>query len=355
MPQLSLYYLMRAHVREQQYIMLPEVVERGVKGVFGEEWDINRNSNIVNREFCTNGILYDINKVLVPAHYQLVTKPLLTTPNYAITANMYFKAGQFLILTDPTPDRYTLFFQADSMLQNLGFEVDYGNDYFGDSDEKILLNNQPFLTYNDSDTLQVFTDMHILTEACIREFSQRAFYPTKEAFFYLYTGNGDIYDSSGRSYKILNSFETENGVSYEIDGIFEKPSTSALDVLRLGSNYSEFFTLLVKAGIIDAVNSTFTNISQGERFMLFAPKNGTFDYNALDQLPEDELASLLNYLFISTDVNNLTEYVLPNLGPTGTYQTLAKDEENSTSITTRYFEITLSFVDNEKICLTNDA
>lgn len=350
-PQLTLYYLLKAHVREQQTIMMPENFEtNGVKGEYGEKWDLTR-SNVINPEFCTNGLLYGIDKVFKPTMFDIITKPLFSTPDFAITANMFFKSGEFVTLVDPTPDRFTLFIQADTTLVNqYNMNLDYGTDYFNDSNEKVKLDN----TVLDATTMQTMVESHIVNGAAIRDFNTRAFYGMKNPFTYVYTEGGEIHGENGAPLEILKSWETTNGPTYQISGMLEKNDVGSIDMLK--NNYKDFYDLLKTAGVIvtkDKIDQ-FADISEGERAIIFAPANGVLNKTQLSALPKEELAQYLRYFIVSLNANVMSDYILPNYGSEMRAKTLRTNEELTTPYQKVYSEIDIRFSGNS-LSLTNEA
>lgn len=349
-PQLTLYYLLKAHVREQQTIIMPEVFEtNGVKGEYGETWDLTRN-NVLNHEFCINGLLYGIDKVFTPTMFNIITKPLFSTPDYAITANMFFKAGEFVTLVDPTPDRFTLFIQADTTLVNqYNMNLDYGNSYFNDSDEKVKLDN----TVLDATAMQTIVESHIINGA-IRDFNTRAFYATKTPFTYVYTEGGEIHGENGAALEIQKSWETVNGPTYQISGMLEKNDIGMID--RLKNDYKDFYDLLKTAGVIVTKDKKdqFNDITEGERAMIFAPANGVLDKTVLSAMPKAELAQYLGYFIVPLNANVMSDYILPNYGSEMKVKTLRTNEELTTPYQKVYSEVDIRFAGNS-LSLTNEA
>lgn len=348
-PQLTLYYLLKTHVREQQNIMMPEQFEtNGIKGAYGEKWDLSR-SNVVNHEFCTNGLLYGINKVFTPTMFNIITKPLFSTPDFAITANMFFKSGEFVTLVDPTPDRFTLFIQADTTLTNqYNMNLDYGSSYFNDKDEKVKLDNEVLAVTK----MQTIVESHIVNGA-IRDFDKLAYYATKTPFTYVYTKDGTVHGEDGASLEILKSWETENGPTYQISGMIQKGSISAIE--RLKDGHKDFYDLLKTAGIIVTVDKKdeFKDI-KNERAMIFAPANGTLDKAQLQAMPKEELARYLNYFIVPLTINLLSDYILPNYGNPMKLKTLSVDADNTTPYQKVFSEIDIRFAGNS-LSLTNQA
>lgn len=349
-PQLTLYYLLRNHVKEKENLLLPEVFERsGIKGDMGEKWDITR-SNIVEHEFCANGILYGIDQVFVPILFEIVAKPLFTTPDFAIMANMFFKTDQFSSLVDPTPERFTLLVMADTLLANqYQITFDNGDSYFNDKNEKIKKGNVDL----SMDQMTTTATSNIVL-GTIRDFNKRAFYATRNPYTYVYTDDGTMHGENGTALQILKTWETVNGLTYQVNSMLTKNDMNAIEYLK--NMRKDFYDLLVKAKLIltkDKVDY-FAALSSGERFIIFAPENGILDKTALQALPEADLKSYLNYFFVSLDINAMSDYILPNYGNPQTVKTLQEDKDKTTIYQKNYTEINIGFSGNS-LSLQNQA
>ena len=97
--------------------MLPdEIVREGINGQNGEEWQLGKE-NMIYKEFCANGILYGIDSVFTPMVFKVITKPLFTSDQYTIVANMFQSSNEFVTIVDDEPEHYTLFIQSDAYLE----------------------------------------------------------------------------------------------------------------------------------------------------------------------------------------------------------------------------------------------
>lgn len=350
LPQLTLYYFLKPYVKEGEGILLPETFEKdGVKGDMGEKWSITR-SDIKNHEFCANGIFYGIDQVFTPMVFNIVTKPLFSTSDFAIMANMYFKADQFVTLTDPTPDRFTIFILADTTLtEQYNVGIDFGNDYFNDEAEKITIDN----TAQTPAQIQDFVESQIIFGA-VRDLNKRAYYATKVPYTYVYTEAGNVYGENGAMVQILNKWETVNGLAYQVDSKFSKNTTGVIATLK--NQYKDFYDMLVKAKLIITKDKVdiFSELNTGERSIIFAPVNGTLDKTALSALSEAALKAYLNYFIVSQDVNMFSDYILPGYGTPKVVKTMQVDEEKTTIYQKFYNEMSIETSGNS-LSLTNKA
>lgn len=355
LPLLTLYYLLIAHAVDHRTISLPDQIERqGVIGQFGEEWPMSRDENIIYREFCANGLLYGINKVLSPRIFEGVTKPLFQDSKYSITAYMYDLANEYNILVDTISDHYTVFLVSDDTLnQKYGYQINQGNvDLFGD--EYLQIREDGKLTDYKRGSAFVQTEVNnAIISGAIRDFQERKYYATQNTFTYIYVENDSVYGGNGVGIPILSEdvIETKNGLVYEIADRLVNSEQSVAEVLTGEPRYTKFYKALQAANLvkIDGEKITIPFITN-DRVMVFVPEEET-----LDNLPADpdELANYLKYFFVSTNSNKLTDYVLPELGTPGVFYTLAEDVELSTAAKKVYEPLTINFVDNKRLELVN--
>lgn len=358
LPDITLYYLLKAHTDDHQKIMLPDQIDqKGIAGSLGEEWKLSTKDNVIYREFCANGLLYGINEILRPVVFDVITKPLFQYPDYSIVAYMFNITNEFVTIVDREKDHYTLFIQSDQNLnEKYGIRVNYKNlSVFGD--EKIGYKNKDGKTVEDENgnpyTVQ-FIQSHIAYGA-IRDLSKRAFYSTKSPFSYIYINNDSIYGENNVPVGIIGEgWETENGMTYEIDSRFEKRTEDVIEALTGWPQYTDFFKALQTAelAIYDSKNSKWTMpfLSDDSRYMVFAPENG-----ALANAPKDKkaLAAFLRYFFVPVTMNKLSDYILPLYGQPGTFTTFQEDPQLSTPVRKVYTKITINHVDEKSVELVN--
>lgn len=357
--------MLRPYVKEGEDLLLPEIIfTDGIKGDMGEKWEVEKE-DIVNKEFCSNGVVYGINQVFEPLVFSIVTKPLFLSPDYTLMANSLFKVEAIPTLTDQTADKYTLFIVPDTILEGdlYNMRMNYGGDYFNDSKEAVEKNGDNINTV-DASALQSIADMSVVLTS-IRDFGQRTYYATRNGDTYLYTLNGELYDQDGIPLSILQSWETTNGMTYAIDRLLYKDSeqlknTRPTTLATLKNQYQEFYQLLKKAGLIKTKtdNKVDYEYIDGVEYkenecmypaMYFIPG----DLSVLSSLSTEELKKSLQYLIVQLQSNYLSLYVLPGIGNEGAYQTLRKSDE-STNAEIIYEKLNLRF-DNYRLLLSNDS
>lgn len=359
-PQLTLFYLLAPCVKEGQEIILPEpVLKDGMKGDFGEVWPLKAD-DIVTKEVCCNGMVYGVDQVFDPLVFDIVTKPLFMTPDYSIIANMFFKADAISTLTDQTADKYTLFIIADSILQSdmYNMRMNYGNNYFNDGGELVEQNGNT-VGYSSS-----VADMSIVLTS-IKDFSKRAYYSSRTGDTYFFTNNNTLYDVDGNKLEILDRWETPNGVTYAIDHMLYKTAEELAlrqnTITALKDRHKEFYDLLKTAGLIkasttgvkaeyvDGIGLVDNAKDAMKSAMYFIPE----DLTAWKSLPKADLAKRLQYCIVPMTSNYLSYYVLPGVGQSGSYNTLAKSAQSSSSVNV-YEKLNFSF-DDYRVVLQNAA
>lgn len=364
-PQLTLYYLLRPYVKEGEELLLPEVLfTEGIKGDMGETWLVDKE-DVVNKEFCSNGVIYGINQVFEPLVFTIVTKPLFLSPDYSIMANSMFKVEAIPTLTDQVADKYTLFIVPDSILEGdlYNMRMNYGGNYFNDSQE-VVEKNGDNINNVDASALQSIADMSVVLTS-IRDFRERAYYATRNGDTYLYTMDGELYDQDGSPLNILQSWETTNGMTYAIDRLLYKDSdelknTRPTTINTLKDRYQDFYLLLKDAGLIKTKtdnNKSYEYIDGVEYkenecmypAMYFIPE----DLSVLSALSGEELKKQLQYHIVQLQANYLSLYILPGVGTEGTYQTLLKSDE-STSAEIFYEKLNVRF-SGYQLLLSNES
>lgn len=359
LPDIALYYLLKAHADDHQKIILPDQIDRkGLSGILGEEWKVSTKEDITYHEFCANGLLYGINQILRPVVFDVITKPLFQYPNYSIVVNMFNITNEFVTVVDREEDHYTLFIQSDETLnEKYGIRVNYKNlNIFGD--EKIGYKNKDGKVVEDgggNPFAVEFVETHIIYGA-IKDFTKRAFYGTKSPFHYIYVDKDTVYGENGAAVnRIGEGWETENGVVYEIDSRFERSEESTLQAITEHPKYTDFFKALQTAelAIFDSKAGKWTIpfMDDDERYMVFAPQNGT-----LKDAPKnkEELAAFLRYFFIPVTMNKMSDYILPNLGEPATLQTFQEDPQLSSPARKVYTKMSVRFYDEKSVELVNE-
>lgn len=349
-PDMALFYLLKSHADDHQKIILPDQFnEKGLTGQWGEEWKIT-TKNVLHREFCANGILYGIDSVLRPIVFDIITRPLFQHSRYSIVANMFNISNEFTTVVDQEQDHYTLFIQDDDTLsRKYEMRVNYKNPEFGDEDIEYRKDGKIVAYSKEAVTEQV--QRHIIYNA-IRDFKGPAYYSSKLEFSYVFVKNDTLYSQDGTGHVVVGEkYETVNGVTYEINGRLDGNTTNLVSGLTSRAEYLSFFKALqdVKLLVTENAGWKLTFAEGGERYMVFVP-------NDLSEAPTDSLglATWLKYFFVPIAYNDMSSYILPNLGQDRTESlSTCQEAPESSAVKKVYSKIFLRFNDAESLRLVN--
>ena len=353
-PDITLYHLLLAHASDQQQILLPdEIVREGINGQNGEEWQLGKE-NMIYKEFCANGILYGIDSVFTPMVFKVITKPLFTSDQYTIVANMFQSSNEFVTIVDDEPEHYTLFIQSDAYLEEQGFRINYHDEAFGDEKVEYKESGATFKEYASSNHIQ----RHIIYGYLENEdLKGPAYYASKYPFSYIYVHNDTIFGGDGNGSVVEEGSEVRslNGITWQLNGKLDESTLDLANTLNSSSDYLVFASKLMAAGLLKLDNSSKPKmdfLTSGERYLVFVP-----DDESLELLPsevtttEDStlLADYLRYCFVPVRGNELSDYILPGFGEQKKVEMQSYRVERSTAAGVIYAPISIdnSIVENE--------
>ena len=221
---------------------------------------------------------------------------------------------------------------TDEALQAMGYQVDVGKaDVLGD--EKIQLWDDETEKYKDLNTAEIsaLAMKHIVLQNKITDFSQKKIYPTKKGLSYVTVFDGGVGCEANTTepFQPVKLGEYFNGITYSLDNVLGNVDVSLAEELE--ANYSEFWKLMKKAGLVENINGEeVMTFIVGETVMAFLPDNDVVKAQA-DILPDDpeELKNYLKYFFVSIDANKLSNFLLPGIGEPGMYQTTQISPEST--------------------------
>jgi uncharacterized surface protein with fasciclin (FAS1) repeats len=114
---------------------------------------------------------------------------------------------------------------------------------------------------------------------------------------------------------------TDNGKTFKNETWF---SFSKVTMFAVLSSYTEFYRLLIKAGLVDTRYYKFTFISDGDYITVMAPTNEAIIKAGLDTLNKKDLENVLRYHFIRDEL-----IFTDGHKPPGLYETLRIDESSN--------------------------
>ena len=361
LPEIGLYHVMKAHAYDKEEIVLPEELNNGIIGRYGEEFIVPMaDLSTLPHAMCSNGVFYGVNKVFEPALLNSPAEPLYKLKKYSC-ANVVFNQESYTYAFVNPAATHTLFVESDeSMLSSdKAWQPNFGaSSVYGD--EKIVssgaaVNNGLVSRYANNQLV-----VGDVVDPATASPGKILYYSTKEAFRYICIDSNNLYDmmpqEPGSELPIIISQElpVNRGKFYEVDREFAQPTTSFKNCLTDGT-YARFTKKLLDAGLaeVDKNGSLTFPWMMTRRMMVFAPTDtvvyqaerdtirfvtadsivtaDTTIYIAADtittmyrDLAPGELWKskadsaayaqyLMNY-FVPCEDNGFTDYILPNLG-----------------------------------------
>lgn len=320
-PNNAIFHLLQAYAYDKMDLVIPsELVGNGIVGVNGEHFEV-AEEEIQDIRFCANGMLYGINKCLVPAVFTHLARPLFQYPDFQFYALAFNQQGLYQQTIDPN-NRYTLFIQDDeTMSKKYAYTYSESTKGFG----VYQFQN------NRKDMAAAAVANLILTHLTFGEVKdpkkdpeRRRYYVSRNYGSYFYAYDGEFYDETHKTLVVKDTFMTDNGLVYYMDRRFEKLTKDNALVNRLMKpDLTEFCKLLQSVGLVNGTAMPFA-----QQAMAFIPTNEAVTAGiAAGKIPvlgrtstaqdTSMMIDYLKYYFVPKVKNKLEYYLLPGLGLEG--------------------------------------
>ncbi|MCD7969247.1 MAG: hypothetical protein LUF87_02715 [Alistipes sp.] len=313
LPDNHVYHLLQAHTYGLRDLIIPSELDKApVSGPYGEKFDIP-SSDLNDIRFCTNGVIYGTNKVLVPAIFTGITMPLFKYPEFTWFSLAFNKRSLYQMANDPN-NRHTLFIIDDTDMRSAGYTYNISTQAIGE-----------FQLYNGNNTMADNGITNLVLRGFVlgdvppsyNSISQGLrFYVSKNFSNYFYSHEGDFFDCMHSLMEVKNTFDTENGTVYQIEAPFSTTSGGMMQRMNQ-ADVTTFRALMVQCGLISGGALQFVQTE-----IAFVPTNDAMqaaeDAGMLPD-PDDReaLRAYLMYYFSPLHQNKLDHYILPGLGPNG--------------------------------------
>lgn len=311
-PKNAIYHFLQAHVYGNRDIILPSELDKGpVIGTNGEKFNVP--SAEVDVDFCSNGVIYGMDKVFEPGVFTHITEPLFRNPAYTFFSYAFNIKNLYQQTVDDN-NKFTLFIQSDETLTSLNYnayESSTGNGAYifrpGENAFTNLMLSQ--FVYGDVD----FDNTEFLRYYVAKNNS--TYFCVKDGLLYDYTEAGDPIN-----FKLVA--ETKNGNVYEIDKLFPARAGNFQAAIK-DPRASEFAKLLMEAGIILDTYGYNTENGVLKTSMIFIPTNeAVLEAQANGWIPDpvgqpELFEKYLRSYFVPLERNKVEHYLLPGLGPDG--------------------------------------
>ncbi|WP_418665384.1 fasciclin domain-containing protein [Alistipes finegoldii] len=333
-PKNAIYHFLRAHVYGTRDLILPSELNMSpVVGVNGEHFNLS-TSELKDVRYCSNGVIYGMDKIFEPAVFTRLTAPLFRYPQFSFYARAFNTKNMYQQTVDVN-NRFSLFIQNDQDLATAGYSSSEGSTTHGDYTFRSKSGNMNANAVSNLLMSQfVYGDLPALEET-----DARRYFVAKDEKTYFYVKDKALFDYSGKEVSVKATFDTDNGTVYQTDRVIPARAGAYSETGKL-PEYQQFKSLMITAGLGNNSGGLVTPIADG---LVFFPTNeAILAAKSARMIPEvvdgdvTELRKYLQYYFVPLKKNKLNFYLLPGLGPEG-----ATDEAYSG----RY--VTLSEYQNE--------
>jgi uncharacterized surface protein with fasciclin (FAS1) repeats len=116
-PEITLFYILQAQLSAT--LGLPSKMEQFFFNAFGDRIDLDPQTDIVSSFMCSNGVVYETNRVLEPAVFNTVPGLLFVDKNYSTMLELLSQANIMSSLSNPQSS-VTLFATTNEKLEEYG-------------------------------------------------------------------------------------------------------------------------------------------------------------------------------------------------------------------------------------------
>ena len=298
-------------------------------GVNGEQFRV-ASSELHSVSYCTNGVIYGMDKVFEPAVFTYLTAPLFRYPQFSFYAQAFNTKNMYQQTVDPN-NRFTLFIQNDQDLATAGYSSSESSTTNGDY---TFRSKSGTMNANAVSNL-VMSQFVYGSVPALEDADDLRYFIAKDEKTYFYMKDKALYDYSGKELAVKETFETKNGTVYQTDRVIPARVGAYSETGKM-PEYAQFKALMITAGLGNNSGGLVNPIADG--LVFFPTNNAIIAAKEAGMIPEvvdgdvTELRKYLQYYFVPLKKNKLNYYLLPGLGPegatdeaySGTYVTLSE-------------------------------
>jgi uncharacterized surface protein with fasciclin (FAS1) repeats len=307
LPSVTLHYIIQSHITDK--LGLKSKIEKGVYNVFGDIIQIDPDNDIADAFMCSNGALYEMNKVVEPYAFTTVPGPLFFNSDYSIFLNA-------LLITDLMNSISTPEFKVSVFAPNNEQLANYGIRYNSVDNVMQFLNRSGLWTDFRLEDLEEFVENHII-KTKVTDFSGEGFVEMSSRHYVYYNNNkfygaGNYEDNDNTGYTEMEENEI-NGVLYYLDNVIKAPDYTAAELIKNDPELSELYSLLDSSGLLTTRVDQFTFdtlpvlnfLTESDYWTMFLPDNSAIIQAENDgEIPDDQdlLKDFLFNHFVKGDV-----------------------------------------------------
>jgi uncharacterized surface protein with fasciclin (FAS1) repeats len=324
----TIIYLLNGHIAGNW--VFPSQIRTEFLNPYGETIDFDLDKNVTDAKLLSNGAFYEINMVLEPLAYTAAPGPLFKDNNYSTFLRALNEVG--VIPTLSYPDVPVTVFAADNdKLSEYGIRYNTLREIF---EQKNIFGIWELMEEED---LTDFVYDHVIYKG-YDDFSG-------EGIIYTTTGSGVYFNNNtfmaggnreaNEQIGVIEDINSNiNGVLYLLDNPIKPPKEDFARYIYGNDDFSEFYSLLDKAGLVDSVADEddadlyykrLKFLLTYENWTGFLPDNDAIAEAEVNNLiPEDsvELGNFLKYHFVAnvliSDFNTVSnDYITAFVDSTG--------------------------------------
>lgn len=306
------------------------------------DWITLDPQKIVQKEYGSNGVFLGLNEAIVPRAFQSITGPVYLRPGYSTF--MYAMIYTNIMPALKRPDKeYSFFVLSDATLMNdssLMLEwVDkdrnlYRFNVFDQMGNRMIRMRQNDLSRRLMNQIVLGRPRGMANKEWLENLAGNfiQFNNTNNTVQGAMPSVIGYYGDSVISVHPVRLEEpVDNGATFDVNAWFVNSESNIFSVV---SNYSKFMELLDKTGLASKKSFKFNFLSEGEFYTVFAPTDEAFSSLDIDNMPLEELESLLRYHFIKGNL-----IFTDGSKPVGEYETMQIDSEASSEYVTVYSQM----------------
>lgn len=243
----------------------------------GEPARFNASTDIVDKQFCSNGIFYGTNKVQQANVFSSIYGKAYLDPNYSLMIRLLDLNLRYTI-TSPNL-KFTMFMLSDATLRSMGFDYSTANSAF-----TYTANGVTTIGNSARDALLRILNTHIVLtpNGELNDLSGQGIAETYGGE-YIRWKNNTVYAAgnveNNQVLTVTGSKTAGNGKVYYVSGgVLQYPSnTVASTIAKFGTNttdpYYDFYQYLKNSTVYNAANNEISAIQPGVFYTLFIPNH----------------------------------------------------------------------------------
>jgi len=307
-PRETIIYLLNGHIAGNW--VFPSQIRNEFLNPYGETIDFDLDKDVTDATMCSNGALYEINRVLEPLAFKTAPGPLFTDNKYSTFLRALNVVG--VIPTLSYPDVPVTVFAADNdRLLAYGIRYNTLKEIFEQQNIFGI-----WVDMEEEDLIDFVYDQIIYKG--IDDFSGEGIIYTANGTGVYVNNNTFMAGGNREAGEQINVVEATNsninGVLYLLDNPIKPAKEDFARYIYGNDNYSGFYSLLDKAGLVDSVPDEddpdlyYKNL----KFLLtyknwtgFLPDNDAIaNAESNNLIPEDsvELGNFLKYHFVANEL-----------------------------------------------------